>query len=99
MEKKREFWTIGEIIELEKTLQPYLGWKGGSNLNLSVDNINIGDLWLFLDINSKKIKIRALKKKLMKMFPKIELDVIKQDEPTPYFLSMRLSKGEENEEL
>ena len=49
--KKRSYWTVEEIIELQETVRPLLGWRGKCNdINLCVNNAIDGDMFLFINI-------------------------------------------------
>lgn len=92
--KRRDYWTIEEIINLKDRLYPLLGWKGYGDISLATNNCADLDLWLFMNVNSKKVKIREVKKALKEKFPEYEFHVYLQEEPTQHALAFCLCKGD-----
>jgi hypothetical protein len=90
--KNRESYTVLEIIDISEKAFPLLGWKGCSALHLSSDNVEGGDLWLFIDVNKKVIKEKDAKKIEKQLRAKLKLPVsILWDMPDEPFASIQLS--------
>lgn len=45
-----------ELVELNKKAYEAVGWKGSSNVSIQYDNIEVGDVWIYIDINDNMFK-------------------------------------------
>ncbi len=101
MEKKSEYWTIKEIIDLRDKLYPLLGWRGDSNLDLVTTFEKTNDLILFMKANKKYFGRRSKKKLLKILKPELigfDYGLYWDDEKDKWDLTIFLSKGTEDEQ-